>query len=751
MSDEPQEQPPVEAASPQDSSAAPEAEPETAPESAADDPKPAAGRAGDDVPDDFVVDETQTIGQADINRQLFDMLGRLGATTTGNIRNEGQTAVGDGATAAESILYTTFNVGQKGKSWSGAVPREHLDRLVAAYATGPSDAELASVLTLRSVVYLSARPGWGRYAAAQVALATRHSPDRVVMIHVAPGERIVEAVEDDSYFEGHGHVVDATDAHSIGFMDLLSIDRHARAKKATVVVIGPLAERGHDLGSYLFSHRRPTAVAAFRSQLTYLLNKRGKCVARCPVCRLDCVPAYLDGCISQHALRSHLNETLSLEDAAKIAAVIGGAAPGTDLDRLVADILNQRLHAQARLVLRASDEESRTDRELWSGTADYRRAFRLAFGALEGAPMAAVYGAADRLIRIQRAENTDVVAAPDPVEFELDCLLSYGMQVPGLDAPPVGRPRIARMANPELVPAMLDVGWNERGLGPRLMRWLGELAVEPLPVVRERAAMMAGLLSFSDYDAVMDGLISPWARSRGMRPRQAAGLSLLSCAHNPALHPNLRRQIDLWMDRSKGSVYTRDTVAWAYAYGLGAALPYEGLGHLRRIGKDRWQRRSFLVAFGVEQAYARERAASVLDELLEWVRANDEEKRLQVHAARAFVRLARRETLLGEARWPELLLRRHRGDVGERQLADLWHAALCLPSTAASAWQAFTAWLVLGDGRPEIADRMLDLIRALAADARLRSRLRHQRDHVWFERRPSSRLLAAASLLIGED
>jgi hypothetical protein len=326
------------------------------------------------------------------------------------------------------------------------------------------------------------------------------------------------------------------------------------------------------------------------------------------------------------------------------------------------------------------------------------------------------------------------------------------MQAPGPAVPPVGMPRTAQLANSELVPAMLEVAWNERGLGPRLMRWLDELAAEPQFTVRNRAAMMAGLLSFNDFEGVMDGLVSPWARGRKMRLRQAAGLSLLSCAHNPALHPDLQRRITLWMDdKSRSTVYTRDTVAWAYTFGLGRELPYDGLRHLRRIGRDLWQRRSFLVAFGVEQAYRREHAKDILDELSAWTQAEDEGRRLQVHASRAFVRLARLETSVRDVRWPELVLRLHRGDVEEDRLADLWLAALSIPATAASAWHALTTWLVHGEDQPDIAHHMLGLVRALVRKPGLRSRLAHQRDHVWQEQRPGSELLRAAAAIIGED
>jgi hypothetical protein len=137
--------------------------------------------------------------------------------------------------------------------------------------------------------------------------------------------------------------------------------------------------------------------------------------------------------------------------------------------------------------------------------------------------------------------------------------------------------------------------------------------------------------------------------------------------------------------------------------------------------------------------------------LFAWINADDEDRRLQVHASRAFVRLARLETLLGEVRWPELLLRRRKEDIEENQLAQLWYAALCIPSTAASAWQALTGWLICGEDQPDVAESLLGLFRALARQPGLRSRLAHQRDHVWQERRPASPLLRAVAAIIEKD
>jgi hypothetical protein len=687
----------------------------------APDEKPA-----DQAPADFDVDDRAEINRDDVNREVGGM---LGGTAAGNIRNLGQTAVGAGAVAAESILFSsTFQVSKDAKGWNGVFPREQIDRLRAGYARSPSDADLAVCLKERSVVYLSAPPGWGRHAAARVALAERHASDRVAMISIAPGRRIIDAVAEAKHFrEDHGHIIDATVAQSIEFADLMAVDQQVGERHGTAVVIGPLAEKGHDLGSYLFPHRRPMPVEVFRSQLTHLLSGRKR-------------DAEIDTWVAHPIVRRHLNEAQSLEEAARIAEVISGA-PADEAEAILLDDLDRWLRTQARVLLRASDGEVRGDRQPWSGSPEYRRAFRLTFAALDGSSLAAVYDATDLLLRIQHNDPPDAEPGPQ-LELEFDGLLSYGMRLPTWPVPQPGEPRLARLANPELVRAMLDVAWNERALGACLLRWFDNLARDPQRAVRRRAALLAGLLCFSDFRNVMGGLVEKWARSNRRNLREAAGLSLLSCAHHLELRGRLVREVERWVnDEQSSTSYTRDSVAWAYAYGLGAQLPYDGLRRLRRIARDAWQRRSLLVAIGVDGSYTAERAGPMLDELRAWL--TDDEPYLPTHAARAFVRLARRR----QADRPDLLGLCDQGLVGESQLADQWSAALGLPATAASAWAALTSWLDCAEKAPDLAEPFLQLIWAIARDQALQRRLAHQCRHIWREQRTPSSVLDAVTAI----
>ncbi|MEU4425332.1 hypothetical protein AB0F81_32325 [Actinoplanes sp. NPDC024001] len=683
--------------------------------------------------------------------RIDEMFGRADAIRTRDIRSHGQMAVGDNATVADTIY--NWNFGQKRTSWWAVVPQEHIDRLVGTYAPGPSDPELTESLASRSVVYLSAPYGGGRYTAAYVALAARHSPGRVVMIHVTRGARIAEAVDETCYSEDHGHVIDATAAESIEFMDLLSVAAIARDRRATVVVIGELADHGHDLGAFLVRHRRPAPGEVFRAHLRHRLESRGRCVAACePPCRLRCVPAYVTRLAGDPLVERHFNEAMRLESAATIAAAVAESKPGEEAG-VLAECLDRHLRDQARVMLRADDDERLPAGRRWSGSAEYRRLFRLAFVALEDVPMAAVYRAADRLAHPQPAGGDELEVPFEPVEFELEGLLSSGIRETGREAAGLGTPTTACLANPELVPAMLDIAWNERGLGARLMRWLDVLAVDPQAKVRERAGMIAGLLCRNDFDGVMTELVDPWARDARPERRQAAGLCLMTCAHVPVLRRAVEERVQRWMDPGPRQRYTHthDSVAWAYAYGLGALLPYGtfGLRHLRRVGLDGWQRRSLLIAVGVEQTFRRDRAAALLGDLDDWVRSPEGERRLRAHACRAFVRLAQRECDRDDGRWPEMLRWHQCGDLDGDRLPGLWTAALSLPPTAAPAWRQLGRWIELGEQSPELAGRIVGLVRRLCRDLHLRDRLRHQHDHIWRERRASPLLAAVGAVIEG--
>jgi hypothetical protein len=309
-----------------------------------------------------------------------------------------------------------------------------------------------------------------------------------------------------------------------------------------------------------------------------------------------------------------------------------------------------------------------------------------------------------------------------------------------------GSPQVARLANGQLVSSILDVAWNGWGLGDHLLRWLDDMALDKQPTVHERAAMIAGQLSLYDFDHVVDRLIEPWVRSRSVRLRDAAGWSMLAASHHPELHQQLRLRMREWT--RNGTVYARDSVAFGYLHGIGHKLPYEGLGHLRLVAEDLLQRRSYLVAHGVDQTYEASRAEAVIGELVTWGRTGRE--RVQLHAARAFLLIARRATEPPGPQSLELPRRMRSGDVQADQVAELWVLALSYPGTAALAWRVLTFWLFWPDREQEVADQVLEVIASLATVPEMKARLSHQLVHVWREQRPSNPLLPAIATTLGE-
>jgi hypothetical protein len=178
-------------------------------------------------------------------------------------------------------------------------------------------------------------------------------------------------------------------------------------------------------------------------------------------------------------------------------------------------------------------------------------------------------------------------------------------------------------------------------------------------------------------------------------------------------------------------------------------LPYAGLHDLRRVALDAWQRRSLLIAIGVEQTYARSRAAEIIGELVEWTRSDEE--RVQRHAAQSFVRLARRSAESSESQWPELLGRLRDGELGTEQVAELWILSLSYPPTASSAWRVLTYWINRAEHHPAVAQPLLDVVDSMTGVEQITVRLRHQMRHVWREQRPASPVLTGIAAIIKES
>jgi hypothetical protein len=243
----------------------------------------------------------------------------------------------------------------------------------------------------------------------------------------------------------------------------------------------------------------------------------------------------------------------------------------------------------------------------------------------------------------------------------------------------------------------------------------------------------------------MLNLLRNWVGAPGAQLRNAAGIALLSSSRRPELHEPLRAWLQEWSER--GGARYRDSIALAYAWGMGRQLPYEGLTHLRSAAADQLQRRSFLIAWGVTKSYEPGRARAMVTELVDWARHGPE--RRQLHAARAFLLIARRTTTDPDPFWPELPQRMRTGDLPLHQVSELWALALTYPGTASLAWRVLSFWLDWAEIDRGVSDQVLAVIRSLAVVPEIRDRLRHQLVHVWREQqRLSSPLLSSLATAI---
>jgi hypothetical protein len=79
---------------------------------------------------------------------------------------------------------------------------------------------------------------------------------------------------------------------------------------------------------------------------------------------------------------------------------------------------------------------------------------------------------------------------------------------------------------------------------PALVAWLRQLAIDPRPVVRNRAASAAAVLADADLLSTMALLIQPWAADRRFRPRIAAANTLTLTHHLGT--PHVPRILETW-------------------------------------------------------------------------------------------------------------------------------------------------------------------------------------------------------------
>lgn len=665
---------------------------------------------------------------------IGDLLGRLGGVHTGDVRVDGANAMGHGSVAIGRIVVGADSAGGD-RVWRELLTVEQVRDLADGYAPTATDEHLDQATKRHPVVRLTGPEGSGRYTTACLALARRYGAHRVGVVTTTDLTGLVGA--DTPFTGGFGYVVvtDQGQRDADGLV-LAALTSRAGSRGYSLVLLDSAPAVDHAAVLPTVAHTAPAPVEVFAAQLRRHLRHR--CLGGCPTgCRGDCVQSYLDvECLVQPALRAYLDGTpRPWEVVQVVAAVAVGAPTGEDLTRLLDRLLPRQVLRRAWEILNPSGP----------GSVDHVRAFRLACAVLAGHAVAAIRDAADRLVRPypEAPVFPADLRAPD-LDDLLGTVLAQAVLVERDSTASTRRILRFRPAEEELRRTLLEVAWSEWA-ADRLLAWFGALARSGDQATRQAAAGAIGWAAGRDLTAAL-ALVDDLARDRRAGVRQAAGIALVAMAMQPALRSRVRTRISSW---AHGKAYQRDTVARACGLGLARLWPDVALAQLRLAAEFRAQRRQNSVGRALIDLYESGHAGPMLHELAGWATSGEPE--LVRHAARTARVLAERWSPAPREHWPELLDLLHADAVQLADVVVLWRTALSLPSTAYRSWRIVGYWINRADGRPEVSDACLELLRAVITTAQLKRRLRHQVRHVWRPIMPQHRLLTSVALLAVEE
>ncbi|GIG92401.1 ATP-binding protein [Plantactinospora endophytica] len=710
---------------------------EEAPEAAAEHAPDLAGQEDPDGEDEE--DEEEFATASDVLARLSS-LGLTGAEIgVRDVRVDGQNATGHGATAIGSINNITVS-DTESTIWCQVLSAAAVRDMDGGYAPAPTDDRLDLLLKRKHLVCLDGRPGTGRYTAACLALARRHAGDRVAVLSAG---QLGELIRRDRLLRGGFGYLLRLDPGQLPVDGFTRIGLAARMETlgSSLILIGDFARQSQDLAGELVEHQAAEASEVFRRQLAHRL--RGRCLAGCPGCDGGCRSDYISReCLTQSTLRAYLAGSPRPAEVVRLVDAIAQSIPrGTALAQLLGRQLPEQLRQRAQEILEPAGSDA-TLTEL--GGADYLRAFRLSCAVLAGQPLAEIGAAAERLLGGPGSEEPGMgstLRQPD-LELLLGPPLRQATVLENPDLRPGARSLRFRPESAQLPANMLDVAWREWAVPERLLNWFADLVRTAAPGSRQAAAGAIGWAAGRDAGAAI-GLIRELAGERRPGVRQAAGIALVATALQPQLQRRIRIELDNWA--KDGSAYQRDTVARAYALGLGWLWPEAAIDQLGKVARARLQRRNNSVVRALVEIYQAGSADLVVPALVRWAGSADREVRL--HAARALRVLAERWAEPPQAHWPELLELVRSGTLRMSDVGALWAVALSLPETAYRSWRTLGYWLNRADGRPEVADSCLELLRLTITDRPLRRRLDHQVRHVWRPIMPRNELLFRVSRL----
>ncbi|MFR9777783.1 hypothetical protein ACL02O_17225 [Micromonospora sp. MS34] len=585
--------------------------------------------------------------------------------------------------------------------------------LVKVYAEASADKELGEKLGERSTACLTGRPNTGRFSTACVALARRHSADRVheVLLPADVGPEVLHRTA-GSLMEGHGYVLRLPGDGPGQVMRLLA--DVFRRRSASLLLIKDEDSRAGVPHSAEVQHRGPDPLAVFRAHLRHHLRYQRRLTAEESDRHVD---RYLDNSDLVQALQS----TYGPREVVPVARALGDHHPAhDDVFTEILRLSQPRRRAYAAKILR-SDAGGGAQRQRRAD--QHERAFRIAYAVFARQPLHYVFEAAGLLLEEidGQAKRFDWgrLALQHPVSEllgPLDVDWQEGREFNRLHG---GSSRSAWLHDGAMRGVIIDEAWHEfDSTRPALLKWLNRLVASDDEPVQRSAAQAAGLLAHHDFERVCADLIDAWAASSRDRVRQAAAWAMVAADMGGQVEHLVRQQIREWAGGHRN--YQRDTAARVYASGLQQPDLSWSLADLRRIAEDQMQQHTRMVALGVYQLYAPHRANRIILELTQW----SDDQKLQRHAREALLSLAERAADDSPGGPPDLMTRLATHEVDSQDLARLWRLALLTSDSSERAWAMFGQWLGHADGEESLRKSAVALINELTALPALRRRLR---------------------------
>ncbi len=626
-------------------------------------------------------------------------------TSTGD-----KVAYGHYATSIENLYQ--MSAAEPSRVHAGQVAPALVQSVVDTQILTADHDALRDTLLRYGVVYLSGADGCGRMSGAYAVLAALCGVDKVIGYVLDDKADLTDVLtREDLPRTGHGHVVELPAGQPAPRIHTLTaVGGQFTGKSAYLVVIGPPAATEHALHPYEVPHHPPPAADVLNSHLTHELGLRtnwsdGQVATFVATCRHSPGIAERLRGAGQPAAVVHLARRL-------VQVGLRGGQPDEALT-----LLPNALRKLAVDVLRHANEEG--------GVHPLRvLTARIAYGLFSERPLAVVFELASRLFAELPQEEETPPGEPSRL---VRTVFDGGMESLIDDRMRAGHAagdddRLARLVDPELALAVLDVVWHDYDhlRGP-LVDWLFLLGGDARPQVSARAARLTGQLALFDFGTIYRELLRPLARSRNKTHRQSAALALERAVLEPKLAARVCRQVQDWTfspDR-----YLNDTAARCYATRLGAEFADEPLAHLAWVALQSEQVVSPAVAVAVAELHQPddpESGHAILTELAHWT--EDRTRSLHVHAARATTLLARRTAPPPADRWPALL--HHAAGSGEARelLLGLWRATLTEPMVAARGWQTLLLWLLRPDRTDELHEFTVAFATELLRTRELRSR-----------------------------